>query len=171
VIERKGHKFLLHSLSRLKDLNWRLDCYGSTEFDTKLFDELQSFVKAENMSEKVAFHGAVSDEMIEAAYTTSDVFVLPSLFEGYGMVYAEAIVRGLPIIASTAGAIPDTVPQTCGILVEPENTNMLTQALEQMISNEHLRNNYRQGAMTAAEDFPTWQGSATQFRELLKDMT
>jgi glycosyltransferase involved in cell wall biosynthesis len=171
VIERKGHKVLLQALSNLKDLNWRLDCFGSTEFDTKLFDELQTFVRTENLSEKVKFHGAVCDDLIEAAYATSDVFVLPSLFEGYGMVYAEAIVRGLPIIATTAGAIPDTVPQTCGILVEPENTNMLTQAIEQMVSDEHLRNDYRQGAMIAAEDFPTWQDSAMRFAELLRDMT
>lgn len=171
IIERKGHKFLLQALSSLKDLNWRLDCYGSTEFDTDLFDELQSFVVAENLSDKVAFHGAVSDGLIEAAYAKSDVFVLPSLFEGYGMVYAEAIVRGLPIIATTAGAIPDTVPETCGILVEPENITVLTQAIEQMISDEDLRNDYRRGAMNAAADFPTWQGSATRFAELLKDMT
>ena len=171
IIERKGHTFLLQALSQLEDLNWRLDCYGSTEFDTKLFIGLQDFVMAEDLSQKVAFHGAVSDEMIEAAYAKSDVFVLPSLYEGYGMVYAEAIVRGLPIIATTAGAIPDTVPKTCGILVEPENINMLTQALEQMISDEAFRNDYRKGAMTAAADFPTWQGSATRFAEILKDIT
>lgn len=171
IIERKGHTFLLQALSRLKDLNWRLDCYGSTAFDTKLFDDLQRIVKAQNLSEKVIFHGAVTDDLIEAAYAKSDVFVLPSLYEGYGMVYAEAIVRGLPVIATTAGAIPDTVPKTCGILVEPKNIEMLKKALEQLISDKDLRDNYKQGAINAESGFPTWQGSAMRFAEILKDMT
>lgn len=170
IIERKGHKILLQALSPLKNLDWRLDCYGSTEFDKKLFDELQDIINSEALSDKVKFHGAVSDELLEASYAQSDVFVLPSLFEGYGMVYAEAIVCGLPIIATTAGAIPDTVPETCGILTEPGNVKSLQEALEKMISNEDLRNNYKQGARNAAAEFPTWQSSATQFVEILKDI-
>lgn len=171
VIERKGHKILLQALNSLKHLDWRLDCYGSTEFDKELFDQIQDIIKTENLSKKVEFHGAVSDEKLEASYTISDIFVLPSLFEGYGMVYAEAIVRGLPVIATTAGAIPDTVPETCGILVEPNNSKMLAQALEKLISNEELRNKFRQNAIAAEPTFPTWQSSATQFAEILKDIT
>jgi len=171
VIERKGHKILLKALSALKHLDWRLDCYGSTAFDEKLFDELQDFINCEGLSDKVKFHGAVSDELLEASYVKSDVFVLPSLFEGYGMVYAEAIVCGLPVIATTAGAIPDTVPETCGILAEPDNVKSLKEALEKMISDDALRNNYKQGALDAAADFPTWQSSANQFAEILKDIT
>ena len=171
VIERKGHKTLLKALGQLEELDWRLDCYGSTKFDEELFDELQDITNKEALSKKVTFHGAVSDETLEAAYAKSDVFVLPSLFEGYGMVYAEAIVRGLPVIATTAGAIPDTVPKTCGILVEPENITMLSQALEQIICDKDLRNNYKQGALNAAADFPTWQSSASRFAEILEDIT
>lgn len=170
VIERKGHKYLLKALSSLKDLNWHLNCYGSTEFDLALYDRINNMIRTENLSDKVTFHGAVSDETLEAAYESSDIFVLPSLFEGYGMVYAEAIVRGLPVIATTAGAIPDTVPETCGILVEPKNIEMLSQALENLICDTDLRNSYRQGAIDAESDFPTWQGSARQFAKLLKDM-
>lgn len=171
IIERKGHKNLLQALSMLKNLNWRLDCYGNTEFDKGLFGQLQDIITKHALSDKVKFHGAVSDETLEVAYNKSDIFVLPSLFEGYGMVYAEAIVRGLPVIATTAGAIPDTVPKTCGILVEPENIEQLSQALKSLINDKELRDNYRQGAICAEPSFPTWQSSANQFAEILKDMT
>lgn len=171
IIERKDHKTLLQALSTLKYLDWRLDCYGSTEFDKELYAQIQDIITKENLSKKVTFHGAVSDERLDAAYATSDIFVLPSLFEGYGMVYAEAIVRGLPVIATTAGAIPDTVPETCGILVEPNNIEMLAQALEKLITNEEMLNKFRQNAINAEPTFPTWQNSATRFAEILKDIT
>ena len=169
LIERKGHRFLLEALSQLNHLDWRLDCYGSTDFDTKLFAELTKMLETSEHSDKIKFHGAVSDTTLEAAYLNADIFVLPSLYEGYGMVYAEAIVRGLPIIATRAGAIPQTVPETCGILVEPENIEMLKQAIEELISDKELREQYRKAAIREEPNFPTWQKSAHQFAAILKE--
>jgi len=171
VIERKGHDYLIRALATLRHLNWRLDCIGSTEFDKKLFGKLQTKVMAENLEDRIVFHGSVSEEALEEAYLSADVFVLPSLFEGYGMVYAEAIVRGLPVIGTTAGAIPQTVPDTCGILVEPANATDLAKALEDMISNPQVREEYRRGAIRAEPDFPNWQDSARQFADYLRKLT
>jgi len=169
VIKRKGHRFLLEALSQIKHLDWQLDCYGSTEFDKNLFAELNEMLKTNKLSEKIKFHGAVSDAELEAAYLSADIFVLPSLYEGYGMVYAEAIVRGLPVIATNAGAIPQTVPKTCGILIEPENSKMLKQAIEQLISDSELRDQYRNATIREEPNFPTWQKSAHQFAAILKE--
>lgn len=169
VIERKGHKDLLHSLSKLKHLDWNLDCIGSTQFDRPLYNELSAFVEREALTKKVQFHGDVDEEVLEIAYSKADVFVLPSLFEGYGMSYAEAIVRGIPVIGTTAGAIPQTVPESCGILVEPSNISQLTNALESLITNNALRTKLREATIKAEPGFPTWQDSAAQFYEILKD--
>lgn len=169
VIERKGHRFLIEALAGLKAFQWRLDCMGSTAFDEALFETLQNMLVAHNLEDRIVFHGAVCEETIEAAYQKADVFVLPSLYEGYGMVYAEAIVRGIPVIGTTAGAIAQTVPDGCGILVEPENTEALGEALETMISNSELRQKFRAQTLLAEASFPTWESAASRFYEILEE--
>ncbi len=171
VIKRKGHKDLLLALSKLTHLDWRLDCIGSTNFDKILFDELQMIIKQEKLTGKIKFHGGVTEEALEKACSKTDVFVLPSLFEGYGMAYAEAIVRGIPVIGTIAGAIPETVPENCGILVKPSDVSSLANALETMISNETLRAQYKNNAIVEEPNFPTWKNSAKQFVEILKDVS
>lgn len=170
VIPRKSHRILLEALSQLPNLDWHLDCYGSTQFDEVLYKSLENFIRDNGLSQKVTFHGAVEDQTIEEAYASSDIFVLPSQYEGYGMVYAEAIVRGLPVIGTTGGAIAKTVPLSCGILVEPENTEELKQALEKLIKDKPLRLQYKQNAIRAEPEFPTWQAAADEFANRLKEL-
>ena len=171
VIARKGHKYLIQALAKLKHLNWKLDCYGNTEFDPELFTEITQLIADEGLSQKIKFHGTVSDKRLEEAYHMADIFVLPSLYEGYGMVYAEAIIRGIPVIGTTAGAIPKTVPKTCGILVEPENIKMLTDALNQLITDKKIRLEFAEGARKSEPNFPTWEGSAHKFAHILRKLT
>jgi SAM-dependent methyltransferase len=82
-------------------------------------------------------------------YDSADLFVLPSLFEGYGMAYAEALAHGLPVLGSRAGAIPDTVPADAGLLVEPGSTSALAAALERLITDQELRERLAAGARRA----------------------
>lgn len=171
VIERKGHRVLVEALAHLKDLDWRLDCVGKTDFQPELFAKIKDLVSQENLEDRIVFHGAVDEDVLEDTYAHAHVFVLPSLFEGYGMVYAEAIVRGLPVIATTAGAIPDTVPSQCGILVEPGNALALAEALKVMIADPDAQRQYREGALSAANGFPTWRDSGKKFATLLENIT
>lgn len=167
TIARKGHEDLITALSNLTDLEWELDCYGATEFDPTLYEKLTSKVHAEQLSDRIRFHGAVGADALETAYSNADVFVLASHYEGYGMAYAEAIVRGLPVIGTTAGAIPDTVPEACGVLVQPGNTDALKQALQTMIEDQEVRETHRRAAIEHAPDFPTWESSALEFAEIM----
>ncbi|MGI9350416.1 MAG: glycosyltransferase family 4 protein [Rhizobiaceae bacterium] len=169
VIERKGHRNLLLALCNLQHLNWHLDCVGKTDFQPELYSELLEILNARGLGNRIKFHGAVNVNDLEEKYQQAHVFVLPSLFEGYGMVYAEAIVRGLPVIGTTAGAIQDTVPSECGILVSPNNIEELSKALETMISNHEIRENYRKSSLSSASNFPTWQESSNQFLTVLEE--
>ncbi len=168
LIERKGHFFLIDALAGLKHLEWELDCFGMLDEHSDLYKTLMQKIADHKMQDRITFHGSVSDDEIEHAYSQSHIFVLPSLFEGYGMAYAEAIVRGLPVIGTTAGAIPDTVPQSCGILVEPENTIELQNAIETLLTDKDQLNQFRLGVQASANDFPTWESSAKKFKEILE---
>jgi glycosyltransferase involved in cell wall biosynthesis len=171
VIERKGHRYLIEALAKLRHLDWRLDCIGLITSDNSLFTELDARIRDLELADRIVFHGPVDTEEIEKAYLSADIFVLPSLHEGYGMVYAEAIVRGIPVIGTTAGAIPETVPDVCGLLVEPGNTDELAAAMERMITDHDLRSRYSQNCLLAGPGFPTWQGSATLFARLLEGLS
>jgi len=93
----------------------------------------------------------------------SDIFVLASRFEGYGMALAEAIAHGLPVVSTRAGAIPDTVPAGAGLLVPPDDTTALAQALRRLIGDLPERQQLATNARAAATQLPTWQDSARLF--------
>jgi glycosyltransferase involved in cell wall biosynthesis len=109
----------------------------------------------------------VNNEKLESLYTQADAFVLASLFEGYGMVYAEAMAYGLPIIATTGGAIPDTVPSNAGLLVGPGDVLALTLALKTVIEDAPYRARLSSGALRAAAKQPTWEQAVQRFASVL----
>ncbi|MEM7289483.1 MAG: glycosyltransferase family 4 protein [Pseudomonadota bacterium] len=170
VIERKGHRFLLEALSQLKHLDWEIDCVGKTDTDPALFKSLEDLASTKGLTERIRFHHSVSEDALLGFYGEADVFVLPSLFEGYGMAYAEAIVSGIPVIGTTAGAITKTVPETCGILVTPGDSTHLAAALKKLISDADLREALRMATHREAPNFPNWNEQAAKFANLLKGL-
>ena len=101
-------------------------------------------------------------------YAKADLFVLPSLFEGYGMAYAEALARGLPVVGTSAGAIPDTVPADAGLLVEPGSVIALRAALAyDCWASPTCCDHLAAGARRARERLPTWALSAKRLGEVL----
>ena len=71
------------------------------------------------------------------------------------MVYAEALSHGLPVIGTTAGAIPDTVPQEAGLLVTSGDVDALARALRLVIADADLRRRLSDAALAAARTLPT----------------
>ena len=76
------------------------------------------------------------------------------------MAYAEALAHGLPVIGTTAGAIPDTVSAEAGLLIPPDDVPALAAALRRLIENPRERAQLAAGARAAAERLPTWADSA-----------
>src|SRR5262249_56411682 len=95
----------------------------------------------------------------------SDLFVLPSRFEGYGMAFAEAIAHGLSVIGTRAGAVPDTVPADAGVLVPPDDVAALAAALRRLIEARDERRRPAAGARAAT--LPTWPEQAALFAAVL----
>jgi glycosyltransferase involved in cell wall biosynthesis len=165
VVPRKGYDLLVAALAKLKHLDWRLVIAGDGGRDPETFRRLVADITYFGLADRISLRGAVSTEQLASLYGASDLFVLPSRFEGYGMAYAEAIAHGLPVIGTTAGAIPQTVPAGAGILVPPDDVEALAAALRRLIENPHDRERFAAGARAAR--FPSWMEQAALFAGVL----
>jgi glycosyltransferase involved in cell wall biosynthesis len=142
---------------------WQLTIAGDRTRNAAAAAHLDADIAAYGLGGRVAVLGAVPAERIIELYLASDVFVLASRFEGYGMALAEAIAHGLPVVSTMAGAIPDTVPAGIGVLVPPDDVPALSQALRRLIGDHAERRRFARNARAAAAQLPTWQGSARLF--------
>jgi glycosyltransferase involved in cell wall biosynthesis len=165
---RKGFDVLVDALAPLKHLRWHLTIAGDRERDASAVARLDNLVLRHGLGERVSSIGKVSVDCLAGLHASADLFVLASHFEGYGMAFAEALAHGLPIIGTTGGATPSTVPASAGLLVAPGDVDALSGALRELIENRDLRHRLAAGARTAASTLPTWGDSGAAFSDLLK---
>lgn len=164
---RKGHLVLIDALVPLLDRRWRLVCAGSPTRDPAAARAIMDAVERRGLARRVTFTGEIAGAALDAAYDAADLFVLPSFHEGYGMAYAEALARGLPVIGTTAGAIPQTVPASAGLLVPPGDAAALTAALARFLEDRELRASLRRGAASARQRLPDWPAAGRAFAAVL----
>lgn len=160
VVRRKGFDVLVAALATLPDLPWRLTIAGDRSRDPEIAARLDADIARLKLGDRIAVLGAVSSERIAELYAAADLFTLASRFEGYGMAYSEAIAHGLPVIGTTAGAIPETVAPGAGILVAPDDVTALAVALRRAIENRDERQRMAASARAAARVLPSWRDSA-----------
>jgi glycosyltransferase involved in cell wall biosynthesis len=168
IVPRKGYDVLIEALAGLLDLPWRLTIVGDCSRDPACAKRLRAAIEHHRLSPRVEIEDAVSNERLAELYAVSELFVLPSRYEGFGMAYAEAIAHGLPVIGTTAGAIPDTVPPQAGVLVPPDDVPALAAALRRLIENADERAQFAVGARAAAAHLPTWRESAKLFSQAIE---
>ena len=170
VVPRKGFDVLIAALATLPDLSWRLTIAGDRTRDRNAAAQLDADIARHALGNRIAALGAVSPQRLAALYAEADAFVLASRFEGYGMAYAEALAHGLPVIGTSAGAIPDTVPPDAGLLVAPGDIPAFAQALRRVIGDAELRRRLADTARAAALRLPTWRQSAEIFARALETL-
>jgi glycosyltransferase involved in cell wall biosynthesis len=170
VVPRKGFDVLIAAIATLIDLPWHLTIAGDRSRDPETAAQLDADIRRYDLASRVAVRGVVSPERLAELYAGADLFVLASRFEGYGMAYAEAIARGLPIIGTNAGAIPDTVPADVGVLVAPDDPDALALALRKIIEDPDERRRMGTSARAAAARLPTWQESAKIFAHAIETL-
>ena len=155
IVPRKGYDVLVEALAGMRDLPWHLTIVGEARDETAT-ERLRAAIQRHGLGPRVSMLGSVSTSRLSALYAAADLFVLPSRYEGFGMAYAEAIAHGLPVIGTTAGAIPDTVPPEAGVLIPPNDVSALTAALCRLIESPKERAQLSAGARHAAGTLPTW---------------
>ena len=114
-------------------------------------------ISSAGLDRRITLAGEQQPSAVATAYCAADLFVLPSFHEGYGMGYAEAMAHGLPIIATTAGAIPETVPRDAGLLVAPGDPTALAQALRRVLTDPAVAARLAAASRAAGARLPDWQ--------------
>jgi len=168
IVPRKGYDVLIAALASLRDLPWRLTIVGDRRRDAEESARLDADILRHGLAARVAIESAVSEERLAELYSAADLFVLASRYEGYGMAFAQAIAYGVPVIGTTAGAIPETVAAGAACLVPPDDVAALTAALRLLISDARERARLAENARAAAQRLPTWAASAAVFAEVIE---
>ena len=154
IEKRKGLKFLMETMAFVKDAgeSCALDIVGKIA-DEIYFEELRQLVKKYELD--VTFHGFVSLEQKERLYASADIFVFPSLLEGYGMVLMEAMGYGLPIVAFNNSAMPYSVENGInGYLADNLNSKHFAEYIIRILSDRTLRAKLSKGASEIFEKAP-----------------
>jgi len=171
VVPRKGYDLLFQALSGVADRTWHLEIVGGLDADPECARALQRQAEELDLSDRIAFRGAVRPEDLAGYYRSADIFVLASRYEGYGMAYTEALAHGLPVIGSGGGAVRDTLPEGAAVYCGTEDVVALREALELLISDPGKRLEMAEAARVAAETLPTWQDAAGHFATTLQEIT
>ncbi len=164
---RKGHLDLIAALGGLRHLSWRCTFVGSRDRDSVHARAVYAAVLAHGLGEHIVFMDAVGPAQLSLFYRNADIFVLPSLHEGFGMAFAEAMSHGVPVIGCAAGAVPEVVPPEAGILVPPQSPDALREALARLIGDAGLRARMGIGAREAVDKLPRWDDTARIVAEAL----
>lgn len=131
-------------------LNNHRDAYFLIVGEGVQASELQAQARHLGIGSRVIFTGRVSDEELPHYYAAGNVFVLPTLYEGFGIVFAEAMAAGLPVVSTNTSAIPDVVGDA-GILFPPKNVSELTRVLEKIYSDKSLYDDLKNKALQRAK--------------------
>ncbi len=134
--KRKGIIHLLEAFARCSDIQNRacLEIAG----DGPMRRELESFVFRNGIQNCVKFSGFVEDRTVPILYRTCDIFVFPTLQEGFGFPIIEAMASGKPVIASRLPVLEEIMGET-GYFVDPGNSESLARAILYLADNPDIR--------------------------------
>jgi glycosyltransferase involved in cell wall biosynthesis len=168
LVPRKGYDVLVRALAPLADRDWRATIAGAVDRDPATTSALNAAIAAAGLADRINLIGPVDETELGRLYAAADLFVLPSLFEGYGMALAEALARGLAIVCSSGIAAVETAPDEAAIKVAPGDAQALSQALRRLLDDTGLRQQLAAAAWTAGQRLPQWPDTAQRVAGVIK---
>jgi glycosyltransferase involved in cell wall biosynthesis len=133
-----------------------------------LYDDIFATVERLGLQDKVLFPGFVADEDLPALYNLANLFVFPSLYEGFGLPPLEAMACGTPVITSDASSLPEVVGEA-GLMVEATDVGGLAEAMQRVLQDDALREEMMARGLEQAKKF-TWQQAASKLLNLYETL-
>lgn len=168
VIERKGLHTLLQSLLILSPSSFILDIVGSLTSDPEYAKSIQAYITNNNLSSFVFLHGALNNQPLIDKLKSAHVLVVPSSYEGFGIVYLEGMGFGLPAIGTTLGAASEVIEHgRTGFLIQPGDAQGLADQLQLLSERRDILLEMSLAARSRYQRQPKWNQTASQIREFL----
>ncbi len=167
VIRRKGLHTLLEAISSQPSA-FRLDVVGGMKAETDYARTMREKASVPGLRSMVRFHDSLENEDLTVKLKSAQVLVVPSSYEGYGIVYLEGMAFGLPAIGTAAGAASEIISDgETGFIVPPDDAKKLTDRLSMLANNRELLTRMSLMALERYRQQPTWDETARQIREFL----
>jgi glycosyltransferase involved in cell wall biosynthesis len=163
---RKGHDILLRALARLMARDWQAMIVGS-RYDAAHAADLDRLHSDLGLGDRVRLAGRLPGDDLGRAYAQASIFALATRYEGYGIVFDEAMAHGLPIVTCATGAVPDTVAEGAGLLVPPDDPDAFAEALDRLLSEPALRARMAATSAEAGAALPGWADTARLAGEVM----
>jgi glycosyltransferase involved in cell wall biosynthesis len=170
----KGHDLLLAALTTIPDLSWHCVCVGSLDRDPAVAECVQRRAPDDGLGDRVSFPGPRTGADLDRSYAAADLVVLASRAETYGMVIIEALARGLPVISTEVGGVPEALGHGAdgirpGLLVPPEDPAALGAALRAWLGDAELRERLRRAARERRGSLPGWSTTTSVLARVLAE--
>jgi glycosyltransferase involved in cell wall biosynthesis len=172
ITPRKGHDLLVRALAAIADLPWRCECVGPLRSDPAHVARLRELIERHGLDDRISLAGPRMGARLAAAYAGADVLVLPSRAETYGMVVTEALARGIPVLATAVGGVPESLGRAPdgrvpGILVPPGDVPALADALRRWLTGPGLRDDLRDAALERRGTLRDWDETTRNLAAVL----
>ena len=160
---RKAQHHLVQALASLPGTGWHCQLAGSTERHPDYADQVREHIDTLGLADRVQLTGELSGQALDRAYREADLFVLPSLYEGYGMVIDEALAYGLPVISSDGGALAVTANRPGCLTYPAGDVERLAGLLCDHMAQPRLREQQVRAARESARQLRSWRQAASEF--------
>ncbi|MES2464577.1 MAG: glycosyltransferase family 1 protein [Armatimonadota bacterium] len=155
----KNTPAILHALKALKEDPIIGKRIYFLRISSDFFDDEKALIETLGIGDRVRYVGKVADDVgLAAYYRAADVFVFPSIWEGFGWPPLEAMACGTPVVTSNVASLPEVVGDA-GITVSPLDHGALIDAVRSILTNDELRHALREKALIRARRF-TWEECA-----------
>ena len=169
LIARKDHATLVDGLALVADLAWQCRIVGSESADPQTAAALERQIVARGLAGRIDLAGSMPD--VAGEYRGADLFVLASRYEGYGMVFAEAMANGLPIVSCAEGAPRDLIPAEAGRRFAPGDADDLGAALRALLTDPPAMARAAAASLAAGRALPSWRQTAETVAGALAGVT
>lgn len=166
----------MEALAAVSDLPWSCVCVGSLTQDPEYVAHLRSLIEKHGLQDRLELAGPKSGPALDAAYATADLMVLTSYAETYGMAVTEALARGVPVMATDVGGLPEAVGRAPdggvpGILVPPENPAAIAAELRGWFGEADVRRRLKAAARSRRAALGGWATTAQSLAAVLRRLT